>query len=433
MKSSFSQKYSVLIQKITFTILALLIYRTGSFVPVPEIDVSKIPSIFNYTSSGIFGMFNMLSGGSLSRMSIFALSIVPYITASIVVQLASSLIPQLKQIKQEGQQGQIKLTQYTKYLTILIACFQSYAIARSIGAAGMYLGESEFGSHYQRFIVCLTLTTGVLTLIWLGKQISSHGIGNGISLIIFTGIVAEFPSIFISFFELAKTGVINPLFLVLVIAIFVISIGIIVLVERSYRMVPVTYSRAFQANRFGGGTQMQKQQTNMPLKINQSGVIPPIFASSVLLLPATIATFFQSSQNPILQWISLNIVHGKPLFIVLYLSCIIFFTFFYTGVVFDVNETADQLKKSSALVQNVRPGPSTANYLKGIVNRLAFLGSMYLCVICLIPEIFASYNSIAVMLGGTSLLILVNVSTDTISQVRLLLLPKKYEKLTNQK
>jgi preprotein translocase subunit SecY len=371
-------------------------------------------------------MFNMLSGGSLSRLSIFTLSIVPYITASIIIQLMVPTLPYLKSLRTEGYSGQVKIYQYTKYLTILVAFFQSFAVVKTIESAGLFLDISiPFIS--QSFIISISLVAGVVLLLWIGKQITSFGIGNGISLIIFTGIVAEFPRTMLSFFELIKNGALNPFVFAIIFITFILTISLIILIERSYRHIPIVSSRVSTATGIFG-TPSQKQ-ASIPLKINTAGVIPPIFASSVLLLPLTVSSLLQSSQNPILQWLAVNLSHGKPVFIALYIFMIVFFTYFYTGIAFDANEVSQNLKKGGALIQGVRPGESTKQYLITLLAKLSGIAAIYLSIICIIPEIFSSYTSLAMALGGTSLLIVVNVSTDTIAQVKLAMLPRKYDKI----
>ena len=290
---------SGLASKVIFTILVLIAYRLGSFIPLPNIDVSMLSSIEKYTKSGVFGMFNMLSGGSLARMSIFALTIIPYITSSIIVQLLTSSTPKLKALKQEGESGQKQINQYTKYATILIAFFQGFAIANGIGASGLYLGDDVHGTIYQKLSVALTLTTGTMVLLWMGERITAKGIGNGISLMIFAGIISDFPKAFLAMFELTRSGALSPIQLIFILAIFVISIGMIVLFEKSYRIITVQQSK--QVSRFGG-MQSTMGTGQLPLKLNPAGVIPPIFAGSVLMLPATIAGFMPNSTNPIIRF-----------------------------------------------------------------------------------------------------------------------------------
>lgn len=423
------KKSSGIFPKIIFTILILILYRLGSFIPLPWIDVSMLSNLDKYTKSGVFGMFNMLSGGSLSRMSIFALTIVPYITSSIVVQLLASSLPKLKALKNEGESGQKQINQYTKYLTIFIAFFQGFAIANGIGASEMYIGEITQGTFYQKFTVALTLSTGTMLLLWLGECITSKGIGNGVSLMIFVGIVAEFPKAFLSMFELTRSGAISPLELIFICAIFIVSIALIVLFEKSYRIIKVQQSK--QISRFGG-VQSAMGTGQLPLKINPSGVIPPIFAGSVLMLPATIVGFMQNSTNPIIQFIALNFVHGKPIFIMSYIALIYFFTYFYTSIVFDTKDVSNNLRKSNTFIHGIRPGEKTQEYIENLMKYLCFIGGSYIAFVCIIPELMSSLYSQFYLIGGTGLLIVVNVSTDTISQIQMHNLSSKYDKLSNK-
>lgn len=419
-----------LLYKALFTIAVLIAYRFGSFIPLPSIDVSMLASIEKYTKNGVFGMFNMLSGGSLARMSIFALTIIPYITSSIVIQLLSSSIPQLKALKQEGESGQKQINQYTKYLAIFVAFFQGFAIANGIAASDLFMGENPQGTLFQKINVALTLATGTMVLLWMGERITSKGIGNGVSLMIFVGIVAEFPKAFISIFELTRSGSLSPLQLLLILAIFILSIALIVLFEKSYRVLKVQQSRQIQ--RFGGMTQSATGTGQLPLKLNPSGVIPPIFAGSVLMLPATIAGFMPNSTNPIIQFIAVNFAHGKPLFIISYIALIYFFTYFYTTIVFDTKEVASNLRKSNTFIAGIRPGEKTQEYIEKLMKYLCFIGGTYIAIVCIIPELMSSVYSQFYLIGGTGLLIVVNVGTETISQIQIHNLSKKYDKLSQK-
>jgi preprotein translocase subunit SecY len=420
---------SNLSSKIIFTILVLIAYRLGSFIPLPNIDVSMLGSIEKYTKSGVFGMFNMLSGGSLARMSIFALTIIPYITSSIIVQLLTASTPKLKALKGEGESGQKQINQYTKYLTIIIAFFQGFAIANGIGASNLYLGEDPSGTVYQKFSIALTLTTGTIVLLWMGERITAKGIGNGISLMIFAGIISDFPKAFISMFELTRSGAISPIQLIFIIGIFVVSIAMIVLFEKSYKIITVQQSR--QISRFGG-MQTGIGTGQLPLKLNPAGVIPPIFAGSVLMLPATIAGFFPNSTNPIIQFIARNMSHGQFLFIVIYISLIYFFTYFYTSIVFDTKEVASNLRKSNTFIHGIRPGEKTQEYIDNMMKYLCFIGASYIAVVCIIPELMSSIYAQFYAIGGTGLLIVVNVSTETIAQIQVHKLSSKYDKLSHK-
>ena len=420
---------SGLLQKVFFTISVLIAYRLGSFIPLPWIDVSMLDSLEKYTKSGVFGMFNMLSGGSLARMSIFALTIIPYITSSIIVQLVTSSTPKLKALKQEGESGQKQINQYTKYVTILIALFQGFAIANGIGASDLYIGDNPQGSLYQKLSISLTLTTGTMVLLWMGERITVKGIGNGVSLMIFVGIVAEFPKAFISMIELTRSGAMSPIQLIFIITIFIISIALIVLFEKSYRIIKVQQSK--QISRFGG-IQSAMGSGQLPLKINPAGVIPPIFAGSVLMLPATIVSFTQNSTNPIIQFISINFAHGKPLFVVSYIALIYFFTYFYTSIIFDIKDVANNLRKSNTFIHGIRPGEKTQDYIEKLMKYLCFIGGSYIAFVCIIPELMSGLYSQFYLIGGTGLLIVVNVSTDTIAQIQMHNLSSKYDKLSHK-
>lgn len=423
-------KKNTIFPKILFTLFVLIAYRFGSFIPLPWIDVSKLSEIEKYTKNGVFGMFNMLSGGSLARMSIFALTIIPYITSSIVVQLIASSSPKLKSLKQEGESGQKQINQYTKYCTILVAFFQGFAIANGIGSSELYIGEIVQGTMYQKISVALTLTTGTIILLWMGEQITAKGIGNGVSLMIFVGIVAEFPKAFISMFELTRSGVLSPLQLIFILTIFIISIALIVMFEKSFRILKVQQSKQI-TSRFG-----QKQSAmgtgQLPLKINPAGVIPPIFAGSVLMLPSTIVGFLQNNSNPIIQFIAVNFAHGKPIFIISYVALIFFFTYFYTNIVFDTKEVANNLRKSNTFIHGIRPGEKTKEYIDRVMKYLCFIGGTYIAFICIIPEVMSTLYSQFYLIGGTGLLIIVNVTTDTISQVQMHNLSSKYDKLSGK-
>lgn len=417
---------SELLNKIFFTLIVLAFYRAGSFVPLPFIDPTNLSELSDKISKGVFGMFDMLSGGSLSRMSIFALGIVPYITSSIIVQLLAASFDSLKHLKQEGEAGQVKINQYTRYLCFAIALLQGYAIASTLGASSMFLGLEKYGSFYQRSVVALTLATGTFLLLWLGERITAKGIGNGASLIIFTGIVTEFPKIFISIFELTRTGALSPFVMLLFLALFLLSISFVIFCEKSYRIIKIQHH--------GRSMMYGKQNTlsELPLKINPPGVIPPIFASSLLLLPTTIFSFMGDTESVILQQIAFNFSHGRPLFIVFYITLIMFFTFFYTEIVFNIKEISDNFRKANYFIHGIRPGESTTAFLKATMKKLCFIGGTYLSIVCVVPEIFAASYGQSLVIGGTSVLILVNVVTDTMSQIQSHLLSSKYNKFLNK-
>lgn len=429
-KLSVKSQGSGLMAKVLFTVAVLVAYRFGSFIPLPGIDVSMLSSIEKYTKGGVFGMFNMLSGGSLARMSIFALTIIPYITSSIVVQLLTSSVPHLKALKNDGESGQRQINQYTKYLTIFIALFQGFAIANGIGSSDLFTGETPQGTLFQKVNIALTLATGTMVLLWMGERITAKGIGNGISLMIFVGIVAEFPKAFISIFELTRSGAISPLELIFVLAIFITSIAFIVFFEKSYRILKVQQSRQIQ--RFGNMAQSTTGTGQLPLKLNVSGVIPPIFAGSILMLPATIIGFMPNSTNPIVQMIAIHFAHGKPVFIIAYVMLIYFFTYFYTSVVFDTKEVASNLRKSNTFIAGIRPGERTQEYIDKLMKYLCFIGGSYIAIVCVIPELMSSIYSQFYLIGGTGLLIVVNVGTDTIAQIQIHNLSQKYDKLSQK-
>jgi preprotein translocase subunit SecY len=416
---------SGLIGKILFTLGILVFYRIGSFIPVPFIDASMLSILSDKITGGVFGMFDMLSGGSLSRMSVFALGIVPYITSSIIIQLLIVSFDSLKALKQEGEAGQVKINQYTRYLCFGIAFMQGFAIASTLGAGNMYLGLEKYGTFYQKIVVSLTLATGTFLLLWLGERVTAKGIGNGASLIIFTGIVTEFPKIFISFFELARTGSISPFIAILFLVIFLGSIAFVIFAEKSYRIIKIQHHGR---NMMMGNNKGQGMLNELPLKINPPGVIPPIFASSLLLLPTTLLSFLGTGEAGLLERIVFMFSHGKPLFIISYVALIIFFTFFYTEIVFNIKEIADNFRKSNYFIHGIRPGESTVNYLRSTMKKLCFIGGSYISIVCVIPELFSSTYGQSFIIGGTSVLIIVNVITDTISQVQSYLLSSKYSK-----
>jgi preprotein translocase subunit SecY len=418
-------KATELKKRIWFTLGALIVYRIGTYIPVPGVDASVMGEMLNqHGGGGILGMFDMFTGGALRRMTVFALNIMPYISASIIVQLMSAAIPTLEALKKEGEQGRKKLNQYTRYLTVLIAMFQSYGIA--VGLESMH---GSFGAAvidpgwFFRFSCVITLVGGTMFLMWLGEQITARGVGNGTSLIIMSGIVANLPNALASLLELGRTGALSPFFILAFVVIAVVTIGAIVFVERAQRRIPVQYPKRQVGTRMFGG-----DSTHMPLKINTSGVIPPIFASSILLIPATVAGF-ASGGPPWLQFISNQLAHGQPLYMALYAFMIIFFAYFYTAVVFNPEETADNLKKYGGFIPGIRPGSATADYFDRVLTRLTTVGGIYLVVICLLPEILISDYGLPFYFGGTSILIVVSVTMDTVTQIQSHLLAHQYEGL----
>ncbi len=411
--------------RIFFTIMALIVCRIGSYIPIPGVNPSVLSDIAAQNSQGILGMFNMLSGGSLGRMSIFALAIMPYITASIIMQLMTVLSPTLEAIKKEGESGKKKINQLTRYATVVLSAFQGFGIAVSLEAlvAGGASVVPDPGMFF-RITTVVSLSCGTLLLMWIGEQITSKGIGNGTSLIIFTGIVAEFPSAIIKLLELGRAGAISP-FLVLLLFVFVVGlIGFVVFMERAQRRILVQYPKRQVGNKIYGG-----EGSHLPLKLNTSGVIPPIFANAILLFPLTIANFTKNDTSGILNTITSYLAHGKPLYILLYISFIVFFCFFYTAIVFNPTETADNLKKYGGIVPGRKPGKNTADYLDFILTRLTVIGAFYISVVCALPEVLMAHYTIPFYLGGTSILIVVNVVIDTMSQVQTHLFSYQYEGL----
>ncbi len=408
-------------QRLWFVLLALIVYRVGTYIPVPGIDPHILKEIFAKHQGGVLGVFNMFSGGGLSRMSILALAVMPYISSSIIMQILSFAVPSLAALKKEGDAGRRKINQYTRYGTVFLAALQGYGIA--VGLEGM---TSSKGSAvldpgmFFRFTATVTLVGGTMFLMWLGEQMTARGIGNGISLIIFAGIVANLPNAIGQTFELGRTGVLSTPFVLLIIIIVLALIALIVFVERAQRRIVIQYPRR---------QQMGDRETNhMPLKINTAGVIPPIFASSLLLFPLTIAQF-NAGSGGFLQTISTYLAHGQPLYILFYVGLIVFFSFFYTSVVFNPTETADNLKKNGGFIAGVRPGQQTSDYLDFILTRLTAVGAIYMSLVCVLPEIFVAKYAVPFQLGGTGLLIVVNVVIDFVTQVQSHLFAHQYESL----
>jgi preprotein translocase subunit SecY len=413
--------------RILFTVAVLVVCRIGSFIPVPGIDSVAMSSIAEQNQAGILGMFNMLSGGSLARMSIFALAIMPYITASIIIQLMSIAYKPLEMLKKEGEAGRRKINQLSRYLTVFFAAAQAYGVAIGLESTVTPYGPVVIIPTLMfKISTVTTLVVGTIFLMWLGEQISSRGIGNGTSLIIFIGIVSELPSAVIGMFELSRKGAMSPAIAMAICLGVVIMIAIIIFFERAQRRVLVQYPKRQVGNKIYGG-----DSTHMPLKLNTSGVIPPIFASSVLLFPATIAGF-SSGQSEILMALSQYLGHGKPLFIFLYVALIMFFSFFYTAVVFNSEETANNLRKHGAYIPGRRPGKNTSEYFDYLLTRITVIGGLYLSVVCIVPELLMHKYAVSFALGGTSFLIVVNVVLDTFTQVQTHLFSSRYEGLVKK-
>lgn len=418
-------KATELKKRLWFTLGALIVYRLGTYIPLPGIDPVVLQDIFRQQAGGILGMFNMFAGGALGRMTIFALNIMPYISAAIIMQLMTSISPSMAALKKEGAQGQKKINQYTRYLTVLIAAAQAYGIA--VGIEGM---QSSMGSAvmapggFFRFTAVITLVGGTMFLMWLGEQITARGVGNGISLIIFAGIVAELPSALAGTLELGRTGALSSGIIIgiLIMAAFVIY-GI-VFVERAQRRLVVQYPKRQQGNKMFGG-----ENSHLPLKINTSGVIPLIFASSLLLMPTTVISFMAGSGPEWLTTVTSLMGRGQPTYLIIYSTLIAFFAFFYTAVVFNPEETADNLKKNGGFIPGIRPGKNTAAYLEYVTTRLTVVGSTYLVAVALLPELLISNWSVPFFFGGTSLLIVVTVTMDTVAQVQSHMLAHQYEGL----
>jgi preprotein translocase subunit SecY len=417
-------KATELRKRIWFTLGALIIYRLGTYIPVPGVDAAVMAQLMQQHGGGILGMFDMFTGGALRRMTVFALNIMPYISASIIVQLMTAAMPSLEALKKEGEQGRIKLNQYTRYLTVAIAMVQSYGISIGLenmrGPAGAAVAHPGFTFL---FTAVVTLVGGTMFLMWLGEQITARGVGNGTSLIIMAGIVANLPSALASLLELGRTGALSTVFIIGFFVLAIAVIAFIVFMERAYRRVPVQYPKRQVGNRMFGG-----DSTHIPLKINTSGVIPPIFASSILLIPATIAGFTGGGSGW-LTFLSAQLGPGTPLYLALYAAMIIFFSYFYTAVVFNPEETADNLKKYGGFVPGIRPGSATAQHFDYVLTRLTTIGAIYLAAVCLLPQFLISDYGLPFYFGGTSILIVVSVTMDTITQIQSHLLAHQYEGL----
>lgn len=419
------KKATELKKRIWFTLGALVIYRFGTYIPLPGIDAGILKELFAQQQGGIIGMFDVFAGGALSRMSIFALNIMPYISASIIMQLMQAVSPTLEALKKEGEAGRKKINQYTRYGTVFLAAFQAYGLA--VGMEGM---QGNAGSAvmepgmFFRATAVITLVGGTVFLMWLGEQVTQRGVGNGISLIIFAGIVAALPSALAGTLELGRTGALSTVVIVGFLVLAAAVITIIVFIERAQRRIIVQYPKRQVGNRMFGG-----ESSHLPLKLNTSGVIPPIFASSLLLLPLTIASFSGGQGPDWLNTVNALLGRGQPLFLFIYVSLIVFFAFFYTAIVFNPQETADNLKQYGGFIPGIRPGKNTADYLDFVLTRLTVLGAIYLSVICIIPEWLIAQHAVPFYFGGTSLLIVVTVTMDTVGQIHAHLLAHQYEGL----
>jgi len=418
-------KAKVLQQRILFTLGALLVYRLGTYIPVPGIDPQAYAQTFQQAQSGIFGMFDLFAGGAVHRMAIFALNLIPYITASIVVQVITTASPRLEALKKEGEAGRRKMNQYTRYLAVLFCAIQAYGIAIGLeGSQGVVLNPGWF----FRISTIVTLVGGTMFLMWLGEQITSRGVGNGISLIIFAGIVANLPTTIAQTLELLRQGALSGFWAFGLPLLAIVVIGVIVFFERAQRKLLIQYPK-----RQVGNKMFQGDTSHLPLKLNTSGVIPVIFGSSLLLLPATIASFAARGDSP--GWISVVAAvlgRGQPLYLILFGVLIIFFSFFYTSIVFNPTDTADNLKRSGGFIPGIRPGERTAQYIDYVLTRITVVGAIYLTVVALIPELIHSQLNVSQFIGGTSLLIMVTVTLDTISQIQSHLIAQQYEGLVKR-
>jgi len=410
-------------KRILFTLALLIVYRIGTYIPVPGIDGAQLRQFMEDASQGIGGMLSMFTGGALGRMGIFALGIMPYISASIIVQLMTAMVPALEQLKKEGEQGRKKINQYTRYGTVGLATLQSYDLSMSLVSGGLV--QAEIGTPFFVAACMITLVGGTMFLMWLGEQITARGVGNGISLIIFVGIIAEVPAALAQFFANGRSGAISPAVIVGVIIMIVAVIAFVVFMERSLRKIHIQYPRRQVGMKvYDGGT------SHLPVKVNPAGVIPAIFASSLLLLPVTLSTFSGQNAGPVMSTVMAYFGPGQPLYLLFFAGMIVFFAYFYTyNVAFKVDDVADNLKNQNGFVPGIRPGKKTAEYLEYVVTRVLVLGSAYLAAVCLLPEILRNQFAIPFYFGGTSVLIVVSVTMDTIQQVQSHLLAHQYEGL----
>ena len=415
-------KFGDLRRRLVFLLLALVVYRVGAHIPVPGIDPVQLQQFFKGQQGGILGMFNMFSGGALSRFTIFALGIMPYISASIIMQLLTYVVPSFEQMKKEGESGRRKITQLTRYGTLALAVFQSIGIALALESSPGLVISPGFGF---RLTAVITLTSGTMFLMWLGEQITERGLGNGISILIFAGIAAGLPTAIGGLLELVRTGAMSIIVSLLIIVLVAMVTYFVVFVERGQRKILVNYARRQVGNKVYGG-----QSSHLPLKLNMAGVIPPIFASSIILLPATVVGWFSAGES--MRWlkdIASSLAPGQPLYVMLYAAAIVFFCFFYTALVFNSRETAENLKKSGAFIPGIRPGDHTAKYIDKILLRLTFAGAIYITLVCLLPEFLILKYNVPFYFGGTSLLIIVVVTMDFMAQVQNYMMSQQYESL----
>ena len=419
-------KYGDLSRRLIFLLLALVVYRVGAHIPVPGIDPAQLQQLFNGQQGGILSLFNMFSGGALSRFTVFALGIMPYISASIIMQLLTYVLPAFEQLKKEGEAGRRKITQYTRFGALGLALFQSLGIAMALEASAGLVISPGFGF---RMTAVVSLTAGTMFLMWLGEQITERGLGNGISILIFAGIAAGLPSSIGGLLELVRTGAMGPLVSIFIIAVVMLVTYFVVFVERGQRKILVNYARRQVGNKVYGG-----QSSHLPLKLNMAGVIPPIFASSIILLPATVINWFSSGESDnalvlFMKDVSGALTPGQPIYVMFYAAAIVFFCFFYTALVFNSRETADNLKKSGAFIPGIRPGDHTAKFIDKILVRLTLAGAVYITFVCLLPEFLILKYNVPFYFGGTSLLIIVVVTMDFMSQVQNYMMSQQYESL----
>jgi len=417
-----NDKFGDLRRRLVFLLLALVVYRVGAHIPVPGIDPNQLQQLFKGQQGGILSLFNMFSGGALSRFTVFALGIMPYISASIIMQLLTYVLPTLEQLKKEGEAGRRKITQYTRYGTLGLALFQSMGISIALEASAGLVNQPGMAF---RLTAMLTLTAGTMFLMWLGEQITERGLGNGISILIFAGIAAGLPGSIGGLLELVRTGAMSIIAAILIVVVVAGVTYFVVFIERGQRKILVNYARRQVGNKVYGG-----QSSHLPLKLNMAGVIPPIFASSIILLPATVVSWFSSGDSMLwLKDISAALAPGQPGYVMLYAAAIVFFCFFYTALVFNSRETADNLKKSGAFVPGIRPGDQTAKYIDKILVRLTLVGAIYITFVCLLPEFMILKYNVPFYFGGTSLLIIVVVTMDFMSQVQNYMMSQQYDSL----